>query len=69
MHPKSADQRFGRVFGANFDAIQAYCLRRLPAEEAADAVSEVFLVAWRRIEASRRMNRPGFGSSAWHATL
>jgi RNA polymerase sigma-70 factor (ECF subfamily) len=43
--------RFSRIFDANFEAIRAYCLRRLPAEDAHDASSEVFLVAWRRIDA------------------
>lgn len=50
MVAKTADQRFQQIFGANFDAVHAYCLRRLPLDEAADAVSEVFLVAWRRID-------------------
>ena len=43
--------RFSRIFDENFEAIRAYCLRRLPAEDAHDASSEVFLVAWRRIDA------------------
>ena len=50
MAPKSSDQHLQELFGANFNDIQAYCLRRLPAAEAADALSEVFLVAWRRID-------------------
>ena len=50
MAARTTDQRFQRIFGANFDDVHAYCLRRLPREEAADAVSEVFLVAWRRVE-------------------
>ncbi|MGI9611212.1 MAG: RNA polymerase sigma factor [Acidimicrobiia bacterium] len=43
--------RFSRIFDANFEAIRAYCLRRLPEQDAYDASSEVFLVAWRRIDA------------------
>ncbi len=50
MRSTSTDQRFRQIFRANFDAIQAYCLRRLPVEEASDAVSDVFLVAWRRFD-------------------
>ena len=49
MSLKDTDQRFHQIYGSNFDAVRAYCFRRLPMEEAADAVSEVFLVAWRRI--------------------
>ena len=44
------DRQFRQMFDANFDAIQAYCLRRLSPDEAADAVSETFLVAWRRMD-------------------
>lgn len=50
MSLNRTDQRFHEIFEANFDAVQAYCFRRLPLEEAGDAVSEVFLVAWRRID-------------------
>jgi RNA polymerase sigma-70 factor (ECF subfamily) len=38
------------VYDAHFDHIARYCLRRLPEVESHDAVSEVFLVAWRRID-------------------
>lgn len=38
------------LFDAHFDAVRAYCIRRLPLAEANDATSEVFLVAWRRLE-------------------
>ena len=31
-------------------AIRSYCLRRLPLSEVNDAVAEVFLVVWRRID-------------------
>lgn len=50
MSLKDHDRRFRRLFDANVDAVQAFCLRRVPVGEAADAVSEVFLVAWRRID-------------------
>jgi RNA polymerase sigma-70 factor (ECF subfamily) len=38
------------IFDDNFEAVRGYCLRRLPADDALDATSEVFLVAWRRID-------------------
>jgi len=44
----STDARFRALFNAHHRTIHAYCLRRLPTEDANDAVSEVFLVAWRR---------------------
>lgn len=44
----SADQRFTSLFDAHHTDIQAYCLRRLPPDDANDAAAEVFLVAWRR---------------------
>lgn len=46
----STHVRFNRIYSEHFDAVQSYCLRRLPVADANDAVSEVFLVAWRRIE-------------------
>ncbi len=46
----STDVRFNRIYGEHLAAVQSYCLRRLPVADANDAVSEVFLVAWRKIE-------------------
>ena len=43
-------ERMHAVYQSHFTAIRAYCMRRLPVAEANDAVAEVFLAAWRRIE-------------------
>jgi len=50
MSTEVSDLQFRRMFDANHDAIRAYCLRRLPPDDAADAASEIFLVAWRRVD-------------------
>lgn len=42
------DQRFRSLFDAHHRELHAYCLRRLPIEDANEAVSEIFLVALRR---------------------
>ena len=39
------------IFTAHFDAVRACCVRRLPSDEANDAVAEVSLVVWPRIDA------------------
>lgn len=44
------DAEFRRIYDGHFVAIRSYCLRRLPASEVNDAVAEVFLVVWRRID-------------------
>lgn len=44
----SADAQFRALYEAQFDAIRAYCLRRVPIDDVNDVVSEVFLVAWRK---------------------
>ena len=44
------EARFDRLFDLHHDAVQVYCLRRLPTDDVNDAVAEVFLVAWRRID-------------------
>ncbi|HEX9645136.1 MAG TPA: sigma-70 family RNA polymerase sigma factor [Acidimicrobiia bacterium] len=38
------------MFAAHHRELHAYCLRRLPIDDANEAVSEIFLVAWRRAE-------------------
>jgi RNA polymerase sigma-70 factor, ECF subfamily len=44
--------RFERTFTDNYGAIAAYLLRRCPSrEDAEDAATEVFAVAWRRVGA------------------
>ena len=47
----SNNVEFRRIFDAYFDEVQRYCGRRLSPEDANDALAEVFLVAWRRLEA------------------
>jgi RNA polymerase sigma-70 factor (ECF subfamily) len=44
----TTDQRFRSLFDAHHRELHAYCLRRLPVEDANEAVSEIFLVALRR---------------------
>jgi RNA polymerase sigma factor (sigma-70 family) len=47
-HSPAHDARFRRIYDQHFAAVQRYCLRRLPLADANDAVSEVFLVAWKK---------------------
>ena len=37
------------AFDAHLDALQRYCLRRIAVDDVNDVVSEVFMVAWRKI--------------------
>ena len=46
----SESAAFQAVFDAHQQALRAYCLRRLPVSHADDAVAEVFLVVWRRLD-------------------
>ena len=45
-----ADSRFERLYRTYYREILAYFLRRIPAADAEDATSEVFMVAWRRLD-------------------
>lgn len=38
------------MYNLYFDPVARYCLRRLPEHSAQDAVSDVFLTAWRRFD-------------------
>jgi RNA polymerase sigma factor (sigma-70 family) len=44
------DAKFRQIYDGHFVAMRSYCLRRLPVSEVNDAVAEVFLVVWRRID-------------------
>jgi RNA polymerase sigma-70 factor (ECF subfamily) len=44
------DAEFRRLYDEHFVAIRSYCLRRLPVVDVNDAVAEVFLVVWRRMD-------------------
>ena len=44
------EARFVEIYGRFAWPIQAYCARRTPGSQVADAVSDIFLIAWRRID-------------------
>jgi RNA polymerase sigma-70 factor (ECF subfamily) len=49
--PSLADEvRFRQLYDGNLDLLRRYCFRRLPFDEVDDAVAEVFVVAWRRMD-------------------
>lgn len=45
-----AGAAFRKVFDATFDDVRRFCLRRVPLADVNDAVSEVYLVAWRKAD-------------------
>ena len=48
--PPGHQERFRHVYAEHFDRVLGYALRRVARpEDAADVVSETFLVAWRRL--------------------
>lgn len=49
----SADERLSTLFKLHGDAIYGYVAQRAGIEAAGDLVSEVFLVAWRRLDSVR----------------
>ena len=45
-----SEQRYRRLFDRHYREVFAYCRRRTDAQAAADAATETFLVAWRRLD-------------------
>jgi RNA polymerase sigma-70 factor (ECF subfamily) len=45
----SPEETFRGLFARHYGAVHAYCARRVGRDDASDAASEVFTVAWRRI--------------------
>ncbi len=46
----SADARFRSLYEEYYDPMRDYCLRRLPSDDTNDALAEIFMVAWRRLD-------------------
>jgi DNA-directed RNA polymerase specialized sigma24 family protein len=44
------DAQFCSLFLSHYDDVLGYCVRRTTFSEAEDAASEVFAIAWRRID-------------------
>jgi RNA polymerase sigma factor (sigma-70 family) len=47
---RTREDRFEELFREHYRAVRGYALRRAPGDLAQDAVSETFLVAWRRLD-------------------
>ncbi|MDJ0792391.1 MAG: sigma-70 family RNA polymerase sigma factor [Acidimicrobiia bacterium] len=45
----ATDRRFRALYDEHFRDVLAYCMRRVPADDAYDAANEVFAIAWQRI--------------------
>ncbi len=52
------DPEFRRIYDESFAAIRSYCIRRLSLADANDAVSEVYMVAWRKRSSIPRESLP-----------
>jgi hypothetical protein len=57
--PSDEESRFAEIYKEYGKLLHAYCARRTLATQSADAVAEVFLVAWKRIDQGpSRSGRP-----------
>lgn len=59
-NPGDQEARFDRIFDEHARAVLAYCLRRSSPADANDALSEVFVVVWRRLDVV-----PATGTRPW----
>jgi RNA polymerase sigma-70 factor (ECF subfamily) len=48
--PSDEESRFAEIYNEYGKLLHAYCARRTLASQSADAVAEVFLVAWKKID-------------------
>ena len=46
----STDTAFRTIFDATFEEVRRFCMRRLSGGDVNDAVAEVYLVAWRKLD-------------------
>ena len=51
MTVPSADARYRTLFEEYYPLMRNYCLRRLSVDDTNDALAEIFLVVWRKIDA------------------
>ncbi len=65
----AGEEHLRRLFNEHYDAVYAYCLRRLPEADARDAAAEVFAVAWRRSDAIPRQSERSWLYGVAHRRL
>jgi RNA polymerase sigma-70 factor, ECF subfamily len=61
------EERFIALYRAHQPKIVAYARRRLPDPDAADAVADTFLAAWRQLDQLPPEPLPWLYRIAWHA--
>lgn len=49
MPDRAQQARMDAIYEQHFNPVAAYCMRRLPPHAANDAISETFLIAWRKL--------------------
>ena len=54
---RSSETAFRRLYESHYPDVLAYCLRRTGRNDAHDATSEVFLIAWRKIDELPEIDR------------
>ena len=50
MQERSPEERFAEIYDRHLAAVSAYVRRRTAADDAADIVSDTFLVCWQKLE-------------------
>ena len=63
----SADRRFREMYEENYSNVRDYCLRRLPVDDANDAVVEIFLIAWKKLDHGHRTRAKCRGRPSAHS--